>query len=273
MTIILTSQENKDLESYRSKLIIPSGKLDEIRTFLTDKEKELNSIDPDCCGDFYPFFKWFLVTCSYTQNILNPKHDVSNRTLDTMEEFAEYLEFDNPWFYGIANESMYYFEKLVRLGFKGRLKESDVQKILETEKKYIKDHDIGTYIKMLSRHKMLEIPLDLDPKKKHELEGYLDFNYTYHSNDPNKNYHFSNLGFLAAGKRAGLNISKIREEDLEYWINIGLEHNNKVEVARQLTRRERTREETRLKLTNEQKFLELYIFTMHHLKRVFGEDD
>lgn len=70
---------------------------------------------------------------------------------------------------GEVNQSMYNLEKMVRLGLKAELGEFEKRRIFHVEEEFYQTEPF-TYVKMLSRHKTLGLPTEIDPERKRNLE-------------------------------------------------------------------------------------------------------
>ncbi len=262
VTIYKNGQE-QDLEAFRIKIAIPDDKKRAMHDYVASHEQRVNEciprLDQDGSRWYDPSYNFkeamdrFLRYATYIENLLDQPYVPLKNTLEQMNDYTCWLSFKPDGFtcYRELNCSMYYAEKLIRLGLPIRLSNEEKERILEAEEE-IYNNDDQLIIKMLSRHKNLGLPTTLDPGKKENLERMLT---------GSRRLLFNNW-LVCAALRAGLDIPPLFSEDIEYPIRTWIK-GDEAEMQKLYACRF-----DRLPIDFNSYCLGEYISAMHHLHRL-----
>lgn len=220
----------------------------------------------------------FLTMVVYSKDILNKPYEVMPSTKEVLFQFWQrYITFRHQ---DEVNDSMYDLEKLIRIGLKDVLQQrgiysvfrkGDVEAIAGLEDhlyeqgldSYGKPNEsrlkvaetMGPYklIKMLSRHKVLDLP-DISQDKRENLQGLILRNTAFREDYP----------FCTAAKRAGFEIPPIYAAAIEVDFLRWIESDTAQEAL------DKSAEGVEIGV-EEERSIKMYIATMHHFRRLFDD--
>ena len=278
ITLVNSRREVQDIKPYRARIYIPQTKISEIESFIKQRETELNGCKPFIAEDesrWYPknFGKLtenFLRDRSYAENLLPSLPTLSETTV------LQIYDYWDSWLGGDINRTMYYLEKIVRLGFdKLALKGEEpfqnhwkerifaLEDELYDRTKEICEFDTKTLnsvnwdnrsgpkllIKMLGRHETLGLPVENEQKEK--LQDILQ-------RAPWIMYYY---WVACSAKRLGLTLPPYSSEHVDCQIKAWIEHDEKELKGGLLEFNIRTEKP-------EKDIFFFYLAALHHLHRL-----